>query len=131
MYKLIIGNVRISVMNDDIKREEATSAAKKAIAAASQRSKLLSHVEVNTGPNGLEVTTTEKIGAKVTRKTIKQSMLDGVYTSAREKFFPTSAFSQKDSWFDGDTGQEWSGEAVRVAREEVLKELEVWIKSVK
>lgn len=128
MYKLIIGNVRISVLDDNIKRPEATEAAKKAIAAASQKGKLLSLVEVTSGPDGLEIATTEKTGVRATRKTLKQSMMDGIYGAAKEKFYPTSAFTQKDTWFDTDTGQEWAGREVDIVREEVLKELEAWIK---
>lgn len=130
MYKLIIGNVRISVLDDNIKRPEATNAAKKAIAAASQKGKLLSLVEVTSGPDGLEVTTTEKTGVKFARKTLKQSMMDGIYVAAKEKFYPTSAFTQKDIWFDTDTGQEWVGREVDIVKEEVLKELESWIKGI-
>ena len=44
MYKLIIGNVRVTVDNDSIKREQAAAYAKQAIAAAGQQGKLLSHV---------------------------------------------------------------------------------------
>ena len=131
MYKLIIGNVRISVLSDDIKRPEAIEAAKKAIATTYQKGKLLSLIEVSTGPEGLEVTTTEKTGLRTTRKTLKQSMMDGIYVATKEKFYPSSAFTQKDSWFDSDTGQEWIGREVDIVRETVLKELEEWLTSTK
>ncbi len=131
MYKLIIGNVRVSVLSDDIKRPEATDAAKRAIAAAQQSGKLLSLVEIAPGPEGLEVVTTEKSGNRSIRKTLRQSMLEGTLIAAKEKFYPSSAFSQKESWFDPDTGQEWSGREVEMARENILAELEQWIQSVK
>ncbi|MDR3565247.1 MAG: hypothetical protein P4N59_27940 [Negativicutes bacterium] len=130
MYKLIIGNVRITVLGDDVTHEQAATMARQAIAAASRQGKLLSHIEISTGEYGPEIKTSEKVGHKVVRKTIKQSMLDSIHTAAREKLFPNNAFTSKDSWFDGDTGQEWSGEMVSDAREELITKLEVWIKTV-
>ena len=129
MYKLIIGNVRVTVDDDSIKREQAAAYAKQAISAASQQGKLLSHVGLNAGPDGIEVTTTEKAGCRMIRKTIKQSMLDGILDATQEKLYPSGTFSQKDSWFDSETGQEWRGEEVATARAEVLSKLEEWIKS--
>lgn len=130
MYKLIIGNVRVSVNDDSIKREQAAVYAKQAIAAANLQGKLLSHVELSAGPDGIEVASTEKAGCRMVRKTIKQSMLDGILDAAKEKLYPTGTFSQKDLWFDGETGQEWRGVEVDTARAEVLVRLEEWIKSV-
>lgn len=130
MYKLIIGNVRITVLGEDINRDQAAILARQAIAEASRQGKLLSHVEISSGEYGPEVKINEKVGHKVNRKTIKQSMLDSVYAAARERLFPNNAFASKDSWFDGDTGQEWFGEAVDTAREEVMAKLEAWIKTV-
>jgi hypothetical protein len=130
MYKLIIGNVRITVLGDGVSREQAATMARQAITAASQQGKLLSHVEISAGEYGPEIKTTEKIGHKVIRKTIKQSMLDGIYASAREKLFPNDAFTGKDAWFDGDTGQEWHGEMVDEARNELIEKLELWIKTL-
>ncbi len=130
MYKLIIGNVRVTVNDDSIKREQAAAYAKQAIATASQQGKLLSHVELSAGPDGIEVASTEKAGCRMARKTIKQSMLDGILDAAKEKLYPTGTFSQKDLWFDGETGQEWRSVEVDTARAEVLAKLEEWIKSV-
>ncbi|WP_371371477.1 hypothetical protein [Sporomusa aerivorans] len=130
MYKLIIGNVRVTVNDDSIKREQAAAYAKQAIAAANHQGKLLSHVELSAGPDGIEVASTEKAGCRMIRKTIKQSMLDGILDAAKEKLYPTGTFSQKDLWFDGETGQEWRGVEVDTARAEVLAKLEEWIKSV-
>ncbi|MDF2568522.1 MAG: hypothetical protein K0R55_126 [Sporomusa sp.] len=130
MYKLIIGNVRVSVNDDSIKREQAAAYAKQAIFAAGQQGKLLSHVELSAGPDGIEVATTEKAGCRMIRKNIKQSMFDGILDAAKEKLYPTGTFSQKDSWFDSETGQEWRGIEVDTARTEVLAKLEEWIKSV-
>lgn len=107
MYKLIIGNVRITVLGDGVSREEAATMARQAIATASQQGKLLSHIEISADDNGPEVKTTEKVGHKIIRKTIRQSMLDGINQSAREKLYPNDTFIGKDAWFDGDTGQEW------------------------
>lgn len=129
MYKLIIGNVRVTVDNDSIKREQAATYAKQAISAAGQQGKLLSHVGLSLGPDGIEVATTEKAGCRVIRKTIKQSMIDGILDASKEKLYPTGTFSQKDSWFDSETGQEWRGVEVEAARTEVLSKLEEWIKS--
>jgi hypothetical protein len=130
MYKLIIGNVRITVLGDDISREDAAAIARQTVASASRQGKLLSHIEISSGENGLETTVTEKAGHKVLKKTIKQSMLDAICAAAREKLYPSSAFANKDSWFDGDTGQEWYGESVDLTREEILAKLEEWIKTV-
>lgn len=130
MYKLIIGNVRVSVNDDSIKREQAAAYAKQAISAAGQQGKLLSYVELSAGPDGIEVATTEKAGCRMIRKNIKQSMFDGILDAAKEKLYPTGSFSEKDSWFDSETGQEWRGIEVDTARAEVLAKLEEWIKSV-
>ncbi|AJQ27202.1 MULTISPECIES: hypothetical protein [Pelosinus] len=130
MYKLIIGNIRITVSDDTISHEQATSAARQSISAAQAQGKVLSHIEISKGETGLEVTPTEKSGHRTSRKTIKQSLLDGMHTAIQEKLYPTGTFSNKDLWYDGDTGQEWSGEAVQVAREEVVEEFEKWMKTV-
>lgn len=129
MYKLIIGNVRVTVNDDNIKREQAIAYGKQAIAAANQQGKLLSHVELSAGPDGIEVACTEKAGCRMIRKTITQSLLDGILDAAKEKFYPSGTFSQKDTWFDSETGQEWRGVEVETARKEVLAKLEEWIKS--
>ena len=128
MYKLIIGNVRITVSEDDISRDQAAAAAREAIASAAKQGKVISHVEVSAGPSGLDVKTTEKAGNRTVRKTIKQSMLDSIIVAAREKLYPTSAYANKDVWFDSDTGQEWHGENINETKEEVLKALAQWAK---
>lgn len=130
MYKLIIGNVRVTVTDDHLDRLEAAALAREAVAAAARQGKLISHIEIDVGEAGPVVGVTEKAGRPTARKTVKQSMLDAVAAAAREKLFPTSAFASKDSWFDADTGQEWYGEAVETAREEIMAKLEEWIKTV-
>lgn len=129
MYKLIIGNVRVTVSEDSIERNQATTAARQAIAAAGQQGKLLSLVEVYLTDSGLDVKTTEKTGSAVTRKTIKQSMLDGIHLAIKEKLYPSGTFSNRDSWYDSDTGQEWRGVEVEAARSDLLAKFEEWLKS--
>jgi hypothetical protein len=126
MYKLIIGNVRVTVTEDDIDREKAAATAREAITSAARQGKLLSHVEINSGTNGLEVRATEKAGHRSTRKSIKQSMLDSILVAAREKLYPSNIFTNKDIWFDSETGQEWHGETINEAKEELLKAIEEW-----
>lgn len=130
MYKLIIGNVRVTVEDDDIGRPEAAALARETVAAAARQGKLLSHIEISAGENGLEAKTTEKAGRRAIRKTISQSMADAIVAAAQEKLCPTNAFAAKDSWFDPDTGQEWLGGEVSIAREEILAKLEEWLKTV-
>jgi len=129
MYKLIIGNVRITVA-DDIDRFEATTLAREAVAAAAKQGKMISHIEISAGDAGPRVETTEKTGGRPARKTIKQSMLDAVRAAAREKLYPTSVFAAKDTWFDSDTGQEWYGQQVDETRAEIIAKLEAWTKIV-
>ena len=128
MYKLIIGNVRVTVYGD-IPRTPAVAAAKQAIGAAAKQNKLLSHVEISEGDVGLEIKTTEKVGAKVARKTLKQSLLDSIHTAILEKLFPDNAFAKTDTWFDSDTGQEWTGEMVTTTKEELLNAFRAWLKT--
>jgi hypothetical protein len=129
MYKLIIGSVRVTVNDDSIRRDNAATLVRQAIAVAAQQGKLLSHVDISQGENGPEVFTTERVGCRSVRKTLKQSMLDGIGLAAREKLFPSNVFTQKDIWFDGDTGQDWTGEPVRQAREEIINDFEDWLKA--
>lgn len=130
MYKLVIGNVKITVEEDDIRREDAVRLAKQAISEAGKRGKFLSSVEIRPGAAGLEAQTVEKTGAKAVRKTIKQSMADGIITAAKEKLYPISPYAQKDAWTDSDTGQEWRGAEVETARSEIISKLEEWNKSL-
>ena len=131
MYKLIIGNVRITVSDDTISHEQAATVARQTISSAHNQGKTLSHIEISMGETGLSVIPTEKSGHRATRKTIKQSMLDGMHAAIQEKLYPTDTFSNKDLWFDGDTGQEWTGIAVVDAKEEVMKAFEEWASSAK
>ncbi|MBP2653887.1 MAG: hypothetical protein H6Q73_1456 [Firmicutes bacterium] len=130
MYKLIIGNVRISVFDENISREQAASMARQAFQQASRQGKVLSHIEISAGEYGPEINTTEKAGHRITRKTIKQSLMDAIYSAAREKLYPTNAYTSQNTWFDTDTGQEWYGETVDVARNEAMQELEKWLKTM-
>lgn len=130
MYKLIIGNVRITVSDDTISREQAATAARQAISIAHNQGKLLSHVEINAGETGLEVIPTEKSGHRSFRKTIKHSMLDDMQAAIQEKLYPSGNFSNKDSWFDNETGQEWHGSEVDTTRDELIEKFEVWMKSI-
>lgn len=131
MYKLIIGNIRITVSDDSISREQATAAARQSIAAAQGQGKVLSHIEITKGETGLDIIPTEKAGHRQSRKTIKQSMLDGMQVAIQEKLYPTGTFSNKDLWYDGDTGQEWTGNAVSDARDELVKAFESWASTIK
>lgn len=130
MYKLIIGNVRITVSDDKISREQAAAAARQAIQAAQSQGKSISHIAIDTGETGLEVKHTEKVGHRVTRKTIKQSMLDGMHCAINEKLYPSGDYSNKDSWFDSDTGQEWRGSEVDYMRDDLLAKFQAWMKTI-
>lgn len=130
MYKLIIGNVRVNVSDDNISRTQAVNAARQAILDAVNQNKLLSSVEISRLGDELEVNTIERTGAKLLRKSLKQSMLDGILTAACEKLSPSDGFSLKDAWFDNDTSQEWHGSDVINIRDELINKLEEWIKNV-
>lgn len=130
MYKLIIGNVRITVSDDSITREQAADAARQAINTAHQHGKMLSHVEISADDTGIQVSTTEKAGCRSTRKTLKQSMLDDMCSTIKEKLYPTDTFSNKDVWFDSDTGQEWRGAEVDNVKSELIAQFEEWMKTV-
>lgn len=132
MYKLIIGNTRVTILSDSIKSDQAAAAARETIAAANRNGKSLSLIEISLDDSeNLKVNTTEKSASKTIRKTIKQSMLDGVNSAIKEKLFPSDTFTPKDVWYDSDTGQEWHGDMVNSAKEEVLKMFEEWASSVK
>lgn len=131
MYKLIIGTVRVSILDDSISREQAATLAKQAIAEAGSHNKLLSHVEIELDETGPVVKTTEKSGFRLTRKSIKQSMVDALEIAVQEKLNPAGAFGNRELWYDNDTGQEWHGSSVSDAREEILKAFNGWVSSVK
>lgn len=131
MYKLIIGNVRVTVADDKIPHEQAIQAAKKAIQEAAQRETLLSLIEIEASDDGLVVEVTEKGPLRGAKKSLKQSMFDGVRAAAQEKLFPNETFETfygKDIWYDSDTGQEWRGTEVDTTRAEIMAELESWLK---
>lgn len=130
MYKLVIGNVKITVAEDNIQRNDAIYAAKKAIAEAGRKGKILSSIHIRMGASDLETDVTEKSGAKAVRKTLKQSMAYSIVSAAKEKFYPTSPYAQKDAWVDGDTGQEWRGSEVDTARSDIMEKLEEWVKTI-
>ena len=130
MYKLIIGNVRITVSDDTIGREPAATAARQAISIAQSQGKSISHIEISAGEEGLEVKSTERLGNRSSRKTIKHSMLDGMYCAIQEKLYPSGNFSSKDVWYDGDTGQEWHGSEVDTTRDDLMEKFEAWKKTI-
>jgi hypothetical protein len=131
MYKFIIGNVRISVIDDSISHDQAINAARQAILTANNENKLLSHIEVNASDDGIEVNTTERAGTKLLRKSLKQSLLDGMLSAVNEKLLPTETYGTKETWYDTDTGQEWHGNVTTETKEELLKGFEEWAASVK
>lgn len=131
MYKLIIGNTRITVLSDKIKNNQAATIARETLAKARKNGKLLSHIEISLEESGnIQVNTTEKNPGKTVRKNIKQSMLDGMSTAVQEKLYPSNNFTSKDCWYDADTGQEWHGEECNLAREELFAKFKEWIKNV-
>lgn len=131
MYKFIIGNVRISVIDDNISHDQAINAARQAILTANNENKMLSHIELNASDDGIEVNTTEKVGTKLLRKSLKQSLLDGMLRAVNEKLVPTETYGTKENWYDSDTGQEWHGELVSETKDELLKAFEEWSATVK
>jgi hypothetical protein len=130
MYKLIIGNVKVTVADDGLDRLEAAALARGAVAAAARQGKLIGHIDISAGEDGPVVETTLRAGSPAAHRTIRQSMLDAVRAAAQEKLFPTSIFASKDSWFDADTGQEWYGEEVETARQEIMAKLAEWLKTL-
>lgn len=131
MYKLIIGHVRVTVTDDNISRQQASAAAIRAIAVANAQGKRLSLLEISPGEPDLIVQATERNDALRSCKTLKQSLVEGLRSAAIEKWYPSSTYSNKDSWFDCDTGQEWQGNAVSEAKDDVLKAFEEWAASIK
>ncbi len=129
MYKLILGNTKINV-TDEIDRKDAISAAKQAISEAGEQGKLLSQIDIYLEEQEIKVSTVERTGSRTSRKTIKQSMLDAIVISAQEKLYPSGDFTDKDLWFDIDTGQEWYGNDIEIARTDIIEKLKEWIKTV-
>lgn len=130
MYKLIIGNVRVTVSEDSITREQAAAAARQAIDTAHQQGKLLSLIEISADDTGIQITTTEKTGCRAARKTLKQSIVDDMYSTFKEKLYPTNAFTSKDVWYDSETGQEWHGAEVENAKGELMTKFQEWMKNI-
>lgn len=130
MYKLLIGNVKITVSNDTIERTQATAVARHAIATAQAEGKCLNHIQIDHGPDGLEISTTERNNHRAVRKTLKQSLLDGMFAAIQEKLFPSSTFSNKDAWYDRETGQEWRGTDLINTREDLMNKFDSWRKSI-
>ncbi|EGO63289.1 hypothetical protein [Acetonema longum] len=132
MYKLIIGNIRISVLNDQLERQQAIHAANEAINTAKRNGKLLSHIEIDADETGcVDVKITEKANLRSSRKTIRQSMLDGIQAAVHEKLYPAAnSFANSEIWFDDETGQQWHGSEVENAREQLMAHFADWVKTI-
>ncbi|MDU4960724.1 MAG: hypothetical protein E6X17_08685 [Sporomusaceae bacterium] len=126
MYKLIIGNVRISVHDDTIARNQAIIAAQDEVQKAARAGKQLSQIDIFESGDGISVKVTEKAGVRASRKTLKQSMYDSVLSAAKEILGASAA--GPDTWVDDDSGQQWHGSEVEAARSKVLTELSSWLK---
>jgi hypothetical protein len=126
MYKLIIGNVRITIHDDAIARDKAIAAAQEAVQKAGRAGKPLSQIDIFQTDDGVSVKTTEKAGARASRKTLKQSMYDSILIAAKETL--ASSATGLDSWIDDDSGQQWHGSEVEAARNQILTELCAWLK---
>lgn len=125
MYKLIIGNVRITVHEDSISRDSAIATAQEAVRTASRIGKHLSQIDIYLTEEGISAKTTEKVGTRSNRKTLKQSMYDGIMAAVKEILVNNACV---DSWTDNDSGQQWHGSEVEVTRNQVLTELGSWLK---
>jgi hypothetical protein len=126
MYKLIIGNVRVTVHDDATPRPAAIAAAQDAVQKAGRTGKQLSQIDVYQTEDGVRVKTTEKVGTRSNRKTLKQSMYDSVLAAAKETL--KSGGSGHDTWFDDDSGQQWHGTEVESVRNQIFAELSAWLK---
>lgn len=131
MYRLILGNIRVTVTDDSITREQATAAARQAIAAANQQGRLLSHIEMYATSDGIDVKISEKAGNRSSRKTLKQSLLDSMHAAVKEKLYPANAYHDDNVWFDSETGQEWHGESITETKDEILQSFKDWEASIK
>ena len=126
MYKLIIGNVRITVHDDATPRQTAITAAQDAVQKSGRLGKQLSQIEIYQTGDGLNVKTTEKAGSRASRKTLKQSMYDSILSAAKETL--TAGGSSQDSWIDDESGQQWHGVEVEATRNQILTELSACLK---
>lgn len=127
MYKLILGNTRVTVHDDTIRRGDATIKARQAIYEAKSDGKQLSHIDIRQEGATLTCEVTARAGKSLARKTLHQSIRDSLIATLTESFFPSSTFEDSRFWQDSDTGQEWSGQIVLVAKEDVLKEVRTWL----
>lgn len=126
MYKLIIGNTRVTVHDDTISRMAAVAAAQEAVQSAARSGKQLSQIDIQQTADGLHVDTVEKSGIRSCRKTVKQSMIDCIITSASETLCANGTSS--DNWLDPDSGQQWHGSEVETVRKQLLASLDAWSK---
>jgi len=84
MYKLILGNVRITIHDDATPRDKAIAAAQEAVQKAGRTGKHLSQIDIYQTDDEISVKTTEKVGSRSSRKTLKQSMYDSVRGEEKE-----------------------------------------------
>jgi hypothetical protein len=126
MYKLIIGNVRVTIHDDATPRNKAIAAAQEAVQKAGRSGKQLSQIDIYQNEDSLSVRTTEKAGMRASRKTLKQSMADSILAVAKERL--SGEASGQEIWTDEDSGQQWHGTEVENARSQLLTELLAWLK---
>lgn len=127
MYKLILGNTRVTVHDDSIRRTDATVCARQALTEAKANGKQLSHIDIRQTDGNLTYEVTARTGSSIARKTLHQSIRDSLVATLTDSFFPTGTFEDSRFWQDTDTGQEWSGQIVLVAKEDILKEVRTWL----
>lgn len=127
MYKLILGSTRITVHDDSIPRAEASRCARQALKEAKSSGQQLSHIDIRQGSSGLMTETTARPQLSTARKTLHQSIRDSLVATLSDSFFPTGTFQDNRFWQDGDTGQEWSGDVVISAKEDILEEVRTWL----
>ena len=127
MYKLILGSTRITVHDDTISRAEASLCARQALKEAKSSGHQLSHIDIRQGESGLRTETTTKPQLSTARKTLHQSIRDSLVATLSDSFFPTGTFQDNRFWQDSDTGQEWSGQVVISAKEDILEEVRTWL----
>lgn len=125
MYKLIIGNVRITVHDDATPRQTAITAAQDAVQKAGRSGKQLSQIDIYQTDAGINVKTTEKAGMRSSRKTLKQSMYDSILAAAKETL---ASSPSQEGWMDDESGQQWHGVEVEATRNQILTELSAWLK---
>lgn len=127
MYKLILGNTRVTIHDDKIRRSDATLCARQALNEAKSNGKQLSHIDIRQIDGTLTCEVTVRANSTTARKTLHQSIRDSLVATLTDSFFPASTFEDSRFWQDPDTGQEWSGQIVLVAKEDILKEVRTWL----